>query len=386
MTIVIGLTGSFGSGCSCISKEFIEKKDYNKISLSTILKEIYVEEEGTEPPSERNKLQEYGNKIRKEKGNSHLVEKAVEKIDSESCNKWVIDSIKNPHEIEYLKNKFPEFYLISVFANFETRWSRVEIPAIYDGNKKLFREDDKRDKDEIEEYGQKVEDCCSKADIIISNDKQFSVGNRDYKKLEKKVNKFLRIIEGNETYFPTTEEAFMVMAYANSLRSSCLKRKVGAIIIDDDGNLYSSGYNEVPISLSPCKSEHAGCFRDKKREKFNRSIKDIENDEHKQEQILEKFKSCKILDYCRALHAEETAILNLAKSGNSTMNRGATLYTTTYPCNLCANKIVQVGIKNVVYLEPYPMLEAKSILKENNVKDEAFEGVTFNGYFRLGGK
>ena len=63
--------------------------------------------------------------------------------------------------------------------------------------------------------------------------------------------------------------------------------------------------------------------------------------------------------------------------------KDATLYTTTYPCNLCANKIAQVGIKNIVYFEPYPMEEAKNILAKHEVNQIPFEGITYNGYFRL---
>lgn len=90
-----------------------------------------------------------------------------------------------------------------------------------------------------------------------------------------------------------------------------------------------------------------------------------------------------MLDYCRALHAEETAIVNMARLGGSKNLNNATLYTTTYPCNLCANKIAQVGIRQLVYFEPYPQKEAKLILEAHKVKQIPFEGVTFNGYFRF---
>ena len=59
------------------------------------------------------------------------------------------------------------------------------------------------------------------------------------------------------------------------------------------------------------------------------------------------------------------------------------MYVTTYPCNLCANKIVQAGIKKVVYFEPYPVEEAKKIFKEANVISEPFEGVTFRAFFKF---
>ena len=56
---------------------------------------------------------------------------------------------------------------------------------------------------------------------------------------------------------------------------------------------------------------------------------------------------------------EENAIVNLARNGRSVPLEECVLYTTTYPCRMCANKIANVGIKQVVYLEPYPDQRAK---------------------------
>ena len=96
----------------------------------------------------------------------------------------------------------------------------------------------------------------------------------------------------------------------------------------------------------------------------------------------------RILDSCRSLHAEENAIVNLAKNGRSIPLESCTLYTTTYPCRLCANKIVNLGLGRVVYLEPYPDLEAKRTLEGtgSNVKNEFFEGITFKAYARVYGE
>jgi len=94
----------------------------------------------------------------------------------------------------------------------------------------------------------------------------------------------------------------------------------------------------------------------------------------------------KILDYCRALHAEENAILNLIRNGRGGSLAECTLYSTTYPCRLCANKIANVGIKRVVYIEPYPDEEAEIILRDAGVKPDFFEGVTFKAYFRIYGE
>jgi len=85
---------------------------------------------------------------------------------------------------------------------------------------------------------------------------------------------------------------------------------------------------------------------------------------------------------CRALHAEENAILYLARDGSGVPSNG-TLYTTTFPCSLCANKIAAVGLKKVVFAEPYPMPEALEVLTQNQVEVVKFQGVKSSAFFRL---
>ncbi len=90
----------------------------------------------------------------------------------------------------------------------------------------------------------------------------------------------------------------------------------------------------------------------------------------------------KALDKCRALHAEERAIINVARSGVCVDSK-CRMFVTTFPCNLCANKIAEIGLSEVVYSEPYPVTESVEILDKAGVKHSPFSGVTFNGYFRL---
>lgn len=179
-------------------------------------------------------------------------------------------------------------------------------------------------------------------------------------------------------------ETLMAMAYANSMRSSCSQRKVGALVIDNYGNVFSSGFNEVPVSQRSCKIEYGKCYRKYLREHLvNKLNQELQNNDltEKISNIIKN--SSKMLDYCRALHAEENAIVNMARLSVSTDFSTATLYTTTYPCNLCANKIAQVGIKKIVYYEPYPQEEAKEILNAHRVQQVPFEGVTYNSYFKF---
>jgi len=53
----------------------------------------------------------------------------------------------------------------------------------------------------------------------------------------------------------------MAVAYTISQRSSCMQRKVGALIVDDEGNVISSGFNEVPRESRPCVHEYGKCRR-----------------------------------------------------------------------------------------------------------------------------
>ena len=92
-------------------------------------------------------------------------------------------------------------------------------------------------------------------------------------------------------------------------------------------------------------------------------------------------KNVKLLEQCRVLHGEESAILNLVGRGVDLTD--STMYVTTFPCNLCANKIVQARINKVVYFEPYPVIEAKEIFKDAHVVTEPFEGVTFRAFFKF---
>lgn len=377
--IIVGMTGPFGSGCSYIAKEILMKKGYKYISLSSILKKEYVKDKN---PA-RTELQDFGNKLRKDHGADILAKKAYQEIVKSEDEKWIVDSIRNTHEIEFLKKAVGTFYVIAAWADQETRWKRVEKK--YERNKVAFERDDARDSRENFENGQQVTLCYQMADIIIINSKDIkSTGSDDFKALEQKTQRFIDIIEGKKSFTPSEIETLMAMAYANSVRSSCSQRKVGALIIDSFGNVFSSGYNEVPTSERSCRQEYGMCYRKYLRNKFSDELTEIIQDEATKNKVAAVVKGhFKALDYCRALHAEENAIVNMARLGGSKNLDDATLYTTTYPCNMCANKISQVGIRHLVYFEPYPQEEAKTILQTHRVEQIPFEGITFNGYFRF---
>ncbi len=385
--IVIGITGSFGSGCTYISKEFFEKEGYKYYSLS---EELHKQFDGDD--SLRANLQDFGNDIRrKNKKNDILARWVYDKFKGKNDKKIVIDSIRNTAEIEFLQKIPGRFFLFGIFAETETRWERVKdenYRIIETGgyDRQLFDINDNRDKDEEEiTYGQQIKRCFKLSDIIINNNKHIQGIDKNYYLMKGNIRRYLDLIEQKEEaeYEPSQIETLMTIAYALSMRSSCLKRQVGAVIVDDYGTIFSSGYNEVPKGMKPCKEEHfKGCYRDyirkKALEEGIKKFKDIDSEE------LKKYvNSFKALDYCRAIHGEEKAIINLGKFGGITPLVNPTLYTTTYPCNLCANKIVDIGIKKIIYLEAYPMGEAKELLDLRKIEQIPFEGVLYNGYFKF---
>jgi len=382
--IVIGLTGSFGSGCTeFIGKKILhDKMKFQLFSLSDVLREMYFKERRKKNPS-RAELQKFGNE--KREGGTDFFAKETCKMLKQEDRLVVIDSIRNPGEVEYLRKKYPLFFLFGIYADFDVRWDRVKKK--YKKDQGQFEDDDKRDTGEDEPpYGQRVRDCYLMSDIIIPNNKEAKDNKRQEDLITETINKYVSMITEEKEFPPTEEETIMAMAYANSRRSSCLKRKVGAILIDDYGNVFSSGYNEVPINENTCYNLMRGCYRDIQRTKIFDEINNLSKSTKKAEDINDLLKKkYKMLDYCRALHAEENAILNVARFGSSVPLKGATLYTTTYPCNLCAKKISQVGIRKIVYLEPYPQEESKKIIKNGKIEEKPFEGVLFNGYFRLFG-
>ncbi|MGO0123399.1 deoxycytidylate deaminase [Desulfothermobacter acidiphilus] len=145
---------------------------------------------------------------------------------------------------------------------------------------------------------------------------------------------------------PDWDTYFMTLARVVSLRSTCLRRRVGAVLVKDN-RILATGYNGAPSGLRHCLD--IGCLRQE------REIPSGERHE-----------------LCRGLHAEQNALLQAAVYGVSIA--GATLYTTHFPCALCAKMLIQAEIRRVVYLETYPDDFARELFAEAGVRLEPFRG------------
>ena len=139
------------------------------------------------------------------------------------------------------------------------------------------------------------------------------------------------------------DEYFMQIAEIVKTRSTCLRRSVGAVIVQDR-RIVATGYNGAPKGIAHC-AERGGCLRQK--------LNVPSGQRH---------------ELCMALHAEQNAIIQAATSGQSI--DGATIYVTHQPCVICAKMIINAGIKRIVVKEGYPDDLAVEILTEAGLEIE----------------
>lgn len=377
--IAIGVTGSFGSGCSTITEVLNEDHSFIAYSLSDTLKEKWSASEKGKPVEEalRYELQDLGNDLRRKNSHSYLAEETFKKTskDGNLRKLLVFDSIRNTAEIAFFRSKFPDFYVIAVDCTEGDRWERVR--ARYDERKlgySDFRKDDERDKNEEGvPYGQQVALCVDEADYLIRNDTDPMVTTRTAIKriLGEKLSDPIGLFKG-ELRPPTPQEAYMSTAYSAALMSQCIKRQVGAVIIDKRGAVVSIGYNENPSPLKPCYLQFGDCYREMIAENVMGTIKTCPfctgqldgltypyHCPHCDRNIYRQIVRDRAISRCTALHAEEKAIINAPPMSLE----GSTLYVTTFPCFNCAQKILDVGIQAVYYVESYPDVDSIYLFK-----------------------
>jgi len=131
---------------------------------------------------------------------------------------------------------------------------------------------------------------------------------------------------------------FMNIAIEVAKRSTCSRRKIGAIIVSDVGEIKSTGYNGNPRGLPHC--DEMGCIRDKLG-----------------------IPSGTRLETCTAVHAEQNALIQAG-----TNSRGSTLYSTIVPCPICARMILNAQVARVVYIGDYSDLSGVELLKQAGAK------------------
>ena len=140
---------------------------------------------------------------------------------------------------------------------------------------------------------------------------------------------------------PGWDECFASITKQVATRSTCLRRKVGAIIVKDK-RILATGYNGAPKGIKNC-LDRGTCLREE--------LGVPSGQRH---------------EICRALHAEQNAIIQAAYHGVSIMD--SVIYTTTQPCVLCSKMLINSGIRKIYYFIDYPDELALELLNEAGIE------------------
>jgi len=139
---------------------------------------------------------------------------------------------------------------------------------------------------------------------------------------------------------PSWDAYFMEITNLVSQRSTCSRRRVGAVLVKDK-RILATGYNGAPSGLPHCLD--VGCLREQNN-----------------------IPSGQRHELCRGLHAEQNVIIQAARDGIPI--QGATLYCTTRPCVICAKMIINANIDVVYYAEGYADELADLMLHEAGIE------------------
>lgn len=332
--MILGLTGKNCAGKGEVAA-FLQTLGFQYHSLSDVLREEMLRRNVA---ITREQLIAFANNLRATEGSAILAERVLAKLDPEK--QYVIDSIRNPHEVEALRRR-QDFLLLCVEADPKLRFTRMTArsresdPTTYEEFIKV----------EAAEAGsqnpttQQLNRVGDMADAVVYNE-----GSLD--QLHGKVREVILTLASQQQR-PDWHTYFMDIAKMVALRSNCIKRKVAAVIVKDL-RIISTGYNGTPRGIKNC--NEGGCPR-----------------------CHALGESGKGLETCICSHAEENAIVQAAYHG--VRIKGATMYSTFSPCLLCTKMIINSGLAEVIYQGAYP-LEAVSLslLREAGVAVEPFNG------------
>ena len=296
---------------------------------------------------------------------------------------YVVNSLKHPDEVKMLRELYGDgFVLISAFDSEEARSSRLrdiiakshlstETESYRKEAEELIRIDAKRPG---ERFGQNVRETFPLGDFFLRVSEGY----------EASLDRFLDLFFGSPYLTPKRSEFLMFEASGNALRSADLSRQIGAVIVDRHGETVSSGCNEVPKAGGGAywpDEEGPADNRDHRMGKDFNAVKKFDIvrefmeflgdngilvpptgggiDEAVKEVLTGRYKELfkdlrvsNLIEFGRVVHAEMSALMRAAQRGIAV--GGGEIYSTTFPCHMCARHIISAGIVRVVYIEPYP--------------------------------
>lgn len=321
----------------------------------------------------------------------------------------VIDAMRNPFEADFFKERYTNFFLISINTPNHDRINRLQK---FDFTETQIKDLDQKEypkslSDEKRFISQDIQRCIEVADIHINNPTE---GIEDFNTLKRQLLYYITLIMHPGLVPPSKDERCMQIAYTAKLNSGCISRQVGAVITDPDYSIKAVGWNSTATGQVSCllrniksllnhedKSSYSlyelnnAKFREKAKELYGPALKRLDTLNIKGYNISFCFKdiqNCvdeqKNQVHTRALHAEENSFLQITKYGGQGVKNGI-LYSTASPCELCSKKAVQLGISRIVYIDPYPGIAKDHLLSYGNGAPlvELYHGAIGTAYHRL---
>lgn len=323
---------------------------------------------------------------------------------------FVIDAFRNPFEALFFKERFSAFYLVSINTSQEERLERLLI------NNKLPIDlveemDDTEYSDQTNNFNiLNIRSCIENADIHIQNPNNEIP--ESFLTLNSQLVRYVALIMHPGIVTPTKNERCMQIAYTAKFNSGCISRQVGAVVTNQHYSIRSVGWNDTPFGQVPCLLRSVQDLLSKKdvkaysdyelmdkefpakfAAKFHETTNNVKfegrNYTYCFKDTINEFKSTHEKKsnnqvFTRSLHAEENAFLQLAKYSSAGIQDGI-LFSTASPCELCSKKAYQLGIKKIIYIDPYPGIAQNHILNcgTNRPILELFSGAIGRAYHQL---
>ncbi|MGP8441914.1 anti-phage dCTP deaminase [Burkholderia vietnamiensis] len=335
---------------------------------------------------------------------------------------YIVRSFKRSEEVQLYRDIYGgAFTLISVYSPRSARIRHMEAKfSSLSGLEKSAGECavELVNRDYTEEgrgkYGQNVAETFPLADYFLTNG--------PFRDVERNVRRLVRLTFGDPYISPTRDEQGMFFAQASAFRSLDLSRQVGAAIVSKEGDLLSTGCNEVPrfggglywgedeqctrdvelgydsnvtvkreiVEDAFARLRKAGLLSAAAAEQTDADLADMSL--FGDAAFIRNSKLFDVIEFGRAVHAEMAAISQAAKNGISLA--GNRLFCTTFPCHICARHIVASGLFEVVFIEPYEKSRTRDLYSDsisvephevpkNKATFRAFVGVAPRRYMDL---
>ena len=362
----------------------------------------------------------------------------IKRSDKTASRLYCINKLSNSLEIRYLKERYNAFYPIAIHkTNNLLSAIQEEVDRIVPSNnqnkghiiKHTFNLGTTEIKIDDYKKGEcaspDIEQCVSQAEIHIRI-KPFNQTNNsksEFYSTAEQWMKFASLIFHPGLITPSSDERCMEVAYTAKLNSSCVSRQVGAVITNAAHSIRSIGWNEVPYGQMPCglrslsdivnkdfkdykqymysdfekcDSNKTDIYKDGKtfQQKVNEDYEGIINEMNKRShsqcsvfcfrELHNRYTSGNNQVYGRSLHAEENALIQMSKFGGEGLMNGL-IYVTASPCELCSRKLYQVGVRKIVYIDPYPGIAREQTIASGYLQPKLmqFRGAYGASYYKL---